>query len=595
MVDDDGLAEVVARLAGMVPAGERGSVDVLLERLSRGRLRVLVVGEAKRGKSTFVNALVGRKVLPSGVTPLTAVSTTVVYGDDGAEVVYADGTRTSWPLDELDAVVTERGNPGNRRGVAAVTVRLAAPLLARGVELVDTPGTGSVYAHNTAEAERSLSTADAAVFVVTVDPPMSASERELLARVRAASVATFVALNKVDRLDEAEMAEALTFTRETVTGKPDGTAPPVALGNGDPGTDGAPPVFPVSARRALDGGDPGFDEFAAAFEAYLDRRRETDLRRSVRRHARDVALGLLDEVRVTRRAAGARAGEAARRVEEFRVRLAAVGERRRDAGDLAEGEGRRILAELNEAAAAAGRTLPRRVRDELRAYLTELPGGAPATEIIRTGRDRLADLVRDAVEQWRYERATALEKALAELDDRLLAGLRDELAALRDTARTTLGLELAVPDSGERLVTGRAFFYSFTENVDQLELLAGAVRRRLPGEFGRRWAREHVLGGVPDLVDRQLGRARADLQSRLADSVRGMVRAVDDRYAAGTVRLRAALETADHYRQEDTTDRRDHEARLADRESRLGELLAELTESDQATPVTSAGEPQWTR
>lgn len=583
----DGLADVVARLAGLVPAGERGSVDVLLERLSRGRLRVLVVGEAKRGKSTFVNALVGRSVLPSGVTPLTAVSTTVVYGeDDGAEVVFADGSRTAWPVDELDAVVTERGNPGNRRGVAGVTVRLAAPLLARGVELVDTPGTGSVYAHNTAEAERSLATADAAVFVVTVDPPMSASERELLARVRAASVATFVVLNKVDRLDGAELAEALAFTQETVTGRPQ--------------MDGAdPPVFPLSARRALDGGDPGFDGFAAEFEAYLDRRRETDLHRSVRRHARDVALGLLDEVRVTRRAADARSGEAARRVEEFRVRLAAVEGRRRDAGDLAEGEGRRILAELNDAAAAAGRVLPRRIQDELRAYLTELPGGASAAEIIRAGRDRLADLVRVAVEQWRDQRAVELEKALAGLDDRLLAGLRDELAGLRDAARTTLGLELAVPDSGERLVTGREFFYTFTENVDQLELLAGAVRRRLPGEFGRRRAREHLLGSVPELVDRQLGRARADLQSRLADSVRRLIRAVDDRYVAATVRLRAALEAADRYRDEGDADRRDHETRLADREGRLHELLDELADkpdnSDQGDSVTPADEPEWTR
>jgi hypothetical protein len=58
-------------------------------------------------------------------------------------------------------------------------VSVDAPFLACGVEFVDTPGTGSVYAHNTSEAELALETMDAAVFVLTADPPVSASERDL--------------------------------------------------------------------------------------------------------------------------------------------------------------------------------------------------------------------------------------------------------------------------------------------------------------------------------------------------------------------------------------------------------------------------------
>ena len=113
----------------------------------------MVAGEAKRGKSTLINALLGRAVLPAGVTPLTAVATTVRYGDDPhAEVRFADGHEEKQPLTALPELVTERGNPGNRRHVAAVTVYLDAPVLAGGVELVDTPGTGSVFAWDTAAA-----------------------------------------------------------------------------------------------------------------------------------------------------------------------------------------------------------------------------------------------------------------------------------------------------------------------------------------------------------------------------------------------------------------------------------------------------------
>ncbi|MGD0703673.1 MAG: hypothetical protein ABSA02_27790 [Trebonia sp.] len=59
-----------------------------------------------------------------------------------------------------------------------MTLYLDAPLLAGGVEPVDTPGTGSVYARDTAAAHQALETMDVAVFVLTADPPVPAAERE---------------------------------------------------------------------------------------------------------------------------------------------------------------------------------------------------------------------------------------------------------------------------------------------------------------------------------------------------------------------------------------------------------------------------------
>ena len=185
----DVLDKALEELAGLGDERDREQIAALRDRLAAARLRVLVAGEAKRGKSTLVNALLGRPVLPSGVTPLTAVATTVRYGEDPhAEVRFADGHEEKHPLAALDDLVTERGNPRNRRGIAAVTAFVDAPVLAGGVELVDTPGTGSVFAWDTDAAHQALETMDAAVFVLTADPPVSASERDLLARVGELSV-----------------------------------------------------------------------------------------------------------------------------------------------------------------------------------------------------------------------------------------------------------------------------------------------------------------------------------------------------------------------------------------------------------------------
>jgi ribosome biogenesis GTPase A len=151
------LASALNELAALGTEADREQLAALLDRLDAARLRVLMVGEAKRGKSTLVNALLGREVLPSGVTPLTSVTTTVRYGDDErAEVRFLDGHEEKHPLAALPDLVTERGNPRNRRGIAAVTVYLAASLLAGGVELVDTPGTGSVFDWGTEAAHEAL-------------------------------------------------------------------------------------------------------------------------------------------------------------------------------------------------------------------------------------------------------------------------------------------------------------------------------------------------------------------------------------------------------------------------------------------------------
>lgn len=60
------------------------------------------------------------------------------------------------PLAALEDPVTERANPRNRRGSGTVFVAVDAPVLARGAEIVDMPGTGPVYEHNTIEGEAAL-------------------------------------------------------------------------------------------------------------------------------------------------------------------------------------------------------------------------------------------------------------------------------------------------------------------------------------------------------------------------------------------------------------------------------------------------------
>jgi len=558
------LADALNELAALGTARDREQLAALLERLDAARLRVLVVGEAKRGKSTLINALLGREILPAGVTPLTAVVTTVRYGNDPrAEVLFLDGHEEKHPLTALPAFVTEPRNPRNRRGVAGVTVYLDEPLLAAGVELVDTPGTGSVFEWDTETAHEALQSMDAAVFVLTADPPVSASERDLLARVAGLSVMTFAVLNKVDHLDEPDVAEALDFTRGVLS---------------ESGHAGQ--VYPMSARAALGGYDAGFAAFEADFVAYLLARRKADLRASAVAQARRIASSLLDEVALTRRAAEMRAGDAAQRVEQFGARLSEVAARSRDAVAVAEAESARLLFALNDAADGDAPRLGREITGQLGTLLDgELRTAAPA-EIERRGRARLAALAEAAAEGWRQQRQEAIEQGLARVDARLAAGLEAELNVLRDSAVELLGLDLAIPEPGRRLAEDRRFFYTTAEDVGQTELLAGAVRRWLPGELGRRAAREHLRREALGLIESQVGRARGDLQYRLAEATRALVREVEQRYVEGTSRIRSALQAAAELREASAAGASRTESELARREAAVSHAVGLLDRAE---------------
>ena len=109
----DHLDEVLSVLDDLATQDDRERLAEHRQRVEARRLRVLIEGDAKHGKSTLVNQKFGRDVLPTGVAPVTAVVTTVrrAEADDHIEVTFQDGRVARHDLAELADFVSERGNP----------------------------------------------------------------------------------------------------------------------------------------------------------------------------------------------------------------------------------------------------------------------------------------------------------------------------------------------------------------------------------------------------------------------------------------------------------------------------------------------------
>jgi len=237
---DDSRLETLAELATACGAPHLATeVALLAARVRDGLFYVACVGQFKRGKSSLLNALVGKSVLPVGVVPVTAVVTVLRYGEqESARVRFASGDWRAIPVGDLALYVTEEQNPANRRGAAAVEVFVPHPLLASGMCLVDTPGIGSVFLANTEVTRAFVPHVDAALVVLGADPPISAEELALVADIGRQCPDLVFVLNKADKLGDAERQEAGDFTRRVLAGRL--------------GRDGAA-VFEVSATERLAG------------------------------------------------------------------------------------------------------------------------------------------------------------------------------------------------------------------------------------------------------------------------------------------------------------------------------------------------------
>ena len=185
------------------------ALDRSIEQLDELFLLV-VIGEFNAGKSAFINALLGSRVVAEGVTPTTAQINVLQYGD---------------------SVVRQVREPNLH------VINAPAPLL-REIHIVDTPGTNAIIREHEAITAQFVPRSDLVLFVTSADRPFTETERAFLEQVRGWGKKVVVVINKVDILDSPQDVEAVRmFVAENAR---------ALLGFN-------PEIFPVSSRLALRG------------------------------------------------------------------------------------------------------------------------------------------------------------------------------------------------------------------------------------------------------------------------------------------------------------------------------------------------------
>lgn len=183
-----------------------------VDRLDDGLFLLVIVGEYNSGKSTCINALLGRHVMEEGVIPTTAEVTVLRYAHDPSSAPPP---------------------PSSHEGVLVVSQNVE---LLKTVSLVDSPGTNAIDRRHEALTKEYLPLCDLVLFVTSADRPFSESERQFLSSIRAWGKKAVLLINKADLLPDASAKrEVVNFVKSSSR---------VLLGN-------SPRVFTVSSRQAL--------------------------------------------------------------------------------------------------------------------------------------------------------------------------------------------------------------------------------------------------------------------------------------------------------------------------------------------------------
>ncbi|MDF0490520.1 dynamin family protein [Sphingomonas sp. H39-1-10] len=481
-------------------------IERLSKRVEAGRFQLAIVGQFKRGKSTLLNAILGVDALPTGVVPLTAIPTSIAYGDQARlEVDFTDRpTERHAPgsIDELREkvaeFVTETGNPHNRQHVAAVRLSLPVPLLSDGLVVIDTPGIGSTERHNSNAALAALPECDAAIMVLSPDPPITEAEIAYLALIKQHAARIIPVLNKSDLVTSAERQTIGDYVMAILSksGIEEPLSAVAARGT---------PVFGIVELRSRIQSLWQERSWLLAQAAILKTKAdlsELAFQNDIARAAMKLPVEALDE-----------------KLAAIREGVDKIMEQQRVAGDLMAGERQRLRNFIDEEAAGIRQRAQNHLRQILDPTIDSSHDRRAFTVIAAASTRFFEDAYRELTQVVRIRLDAAAERAR----DRILPTLE----RMRQIAIDALDVRFVVPAVTIELKAPRELAWIERQAETMNPLPTGLTDGLLPSAWRDARRRRRLLQEVERITTQNTENLRWTLRQQAEDILRGFDRELD--------------------------------------------------------------------
>lgn len=380
----------------------------LVKKLVEDRFHLVVVGEFNHGKTTFVNALLGARALPVGVTPTTATIHHIRWAEHPeAFVVAPNGEKRPIPFDDARHFAV---GGGSTEEVDHLEIGYPAPLLHERILLVDTPGVNDLSLQRADITYSYIPRADAVLFLLDAGQILKESERVFLTDklLKASRDKIVFVITKWDLLTPEEQREALAYAKHHLSALVKDAV-----------------VFPVSAESALSGAGSdaagsGLPELVAHLTRFLAEERGRILLDNILGEGLGVAQLLSKGIDARRRSILMNGEQIERRIEALERDLAGK------AGTI---EQRRvqIREEVGAIKTGARKDLDRFVDDICR-QLPNVIESAKAQDL----KNFLPAFLEDAFKQWAEAETKEIATKLELLGEKTIALVREDA---QDNAR----------------------------------------------------------------------------------------------------------------------------------------------------------------
>jgi GTPase Era involved in 16S rRNA processing len=188
-------------------------LSILSNNLHKSDFTLVVSGEVNRGKSTFINAIIGQNILPTFDKETTSQVFKIINSkEESYIIVYENGDRVKINKEDLSAYGTQLGKSSDLSiGKRIVFIEIKVPIknLPSGVTIVDTPGIGSTFKEHTEIAREFMRQADAVIYLCSSKHPIVKVDIDFVKNTILPLPAIPNVLFVMAKADQADSVEAL--------------------------------------------------------------------------------------------------------------------------------------------------------------------------------------------------------------------------------------------------------------------------------------------------------------------------------------------------------------------------------------------------
>lgn len=563
-----------------------GLLAMVRKRLVTNSFNLVVLGQFKRGKTTLINSLIGKEVLPSSVVQLTSIVTILRFSQEIRCIIFMeDGSEREISVEELPRYVTEKENPGNVRRVRCAIIEYPSPFLEAGMMLVDTPGVGSTFLHNTETTYGFLDHLDAALFLMSADVPISQVEKELLDTIKDSTQKIFFVLNKIDNLTSNEMEEIVAFNKQVLE----------EMGFA------VHKIWPISAREALKAKiinndvqllQSGLLELADALGSFLSSEKgKIVLNTTISKTQRFISRKL-SQIAIEKRTLEASGEELEDKLNTFYKLVTNLKQDREDIAYLLKGESDKLCLKVEDMLKSLEEKETARIKQCLVDFYEKNPEFSPTVF-----RDEMQKVIKEEIvrgfDVFRKDSEQVISNNMQEAFNRFTKRSNDIIREFKTAAELLFEVAMDTTEFAVELTKDNNFYYMVQEyTAPTEEEVKSILRTFLPKSMSRKMVFHEMMERVSSDVSRNCGRTRSDLTTRIHKTINYYAKQLKDLGSDLIEQIEQAIQKGQERRKAGDESVRIELELLANKAKKLEEHKGKLTNIWDAINLVDAKQGQ---